>query len=93
MDRGEHGPPEPRRVHHEKLTLRMNPAHLHSPHLSRRSLLQTGGLSLGAAALSSLLSRDLSAAASGDVSLPRDPHFAPKAKHVIYLHMIGAPSQ
>ena len=21
------------------------------------------------------------------------PHFAPKAKHVIYLHMVGGPSQ
>ena len=23
----------------------------------------------------------------------QQPHFAPRAKHVIYLHMIGAPSQ
>ena len=60
---------------------------------SRRTLLQSSGLSLGSAALSSLLARDLTAAPSADITLPRDPHFAPKAKHIIYLHMIGAPSQ
>ena len=62
-------------------------------HFNRRALLQKGGLSLGSAALSSLLARDLSAAPTSDPTFPRDPHFAPKAKHVIYLHMIGAPSQ
>lgn len=61
--------------------------------LDRRALLHKGGLGLGAAALSSLLARDLPAAPTTDPTLPRDPHFAPKAKHVIYLHMIGAPSQ
>jgi hypothetical protein len=61
--------------------------------LSRRTLLQSSGLALGSAALSSLLARDLAAAPSADITLLRDPHSAPKAKHVIYLHMIGAPSQ
>lgn len=60
---------------------------------NRRSLLQKGGLGLGSAALGSLLARDLPAASSADPALPRDPHFAPRARHVIYLHMIGAPSQ
>ena len=63
------------------------------PSLDRRRLLQKGSLSLGATALGSLLARDLPAAALADPTLPRHPHFAPKAKHVIYLHMIGAPSQ
>lgn len=44
-------------------------------------------------ALGRLLAQDLKAASSPDPVLPRQPHFAPKAKHVIYLHMIGAPSQ
>lgn len=43
-------------------------------------------------ALGSLLARDLPGASSAAGGTPR-PHFAPKAKHVIYLHMIGAPSQ
>jgi Protein of unknown function (DUF1501) len=42
-----------------------------------------------------MLARDLPAASASihDPAASRQPHFAPKAKHVIYLHMIGAPSQ
>ena len=54
-------------------------------HVSRRHLFKQTGFSLGTAALGSLLARESKAALQ--------PHFAPKAKHVIYLHMIGAPSQ
>ncbi|GMU38044.1 MAG: DUF1501 domain-containing protein [Phycisphaerae bacterium] len=54
------------------------------------------GAGLGTAALASLLSpKSASADAvgrSGSAS-PPGPHFAPKAKRVIYLHMEGAPSQ
>jgi hypothetical protein len=62
--------------------------------VSRRHLFQQGGMGVGAAALGSLLARDLPAFAStaADPSQPRQSHFAPRAKHVIYLHMIGAPS-
>ncbi|MBL9118116.1 MAG: DUF1501 domain-containing protein [Verrucomicrobiaceae bacterium] len=49
---------------------------------SRRHFVKSGGLTLGAAALSDLLAGNTQAAS----------HFAPRAKHVIYLHMIGAPS-
>ena len=49
---------------------------------TRRHFLRNGGLTLGAAALSDLLAGDVRAAS----------HFAPRAKQVIYLHMIGAPS-
>jgi hypothetical protein len=49
---------------------------------TRRQILQGGGLALGAAALGDLMAGDVKAAS----------HFAPKAKNVIYLHMIGAPS-
>ena len=54
--------------------------------MTRRELLQGGA---GIAALNALLSRD--AQASG--GLPALPHFAPKAKRVIYLFQHGAPSQ
>ena len=58
--------------------------------LGRRSLLQRSSLALGGMALQSLLARDLPGAAA---TRPPQAHFAPRAKHVIYLHMIGAPSQ
>ena len=47
---------------------------------------------VGALALGSLLDNKVFAN-SGFMSDPRMPHFAAKAKHVIYLHMAGAPSQ
>ncbi|WP_395753134.1 DUF1501 domain-containing protein [Prosthecobacter sp.] len=58
--------------------------------VSRRQFFRQSGLGLGSVALGSMLARDLPAAAA--IAGPR-PHFAPKAKHIIYLHMIGAPSQ
>ena len=62
----------------------------------REFLWQTGG-GFGAAALSSMLSQDgfLSAADSvGDTNplAAKLPHFAPKAKSVIFLFMYGGPS-
>jgi len=56
---------------------------------TRRQFFTTGRNLLGSAALTSL---------SGETSLasaasPVGPHFAPKAKRVIYLHMVGGPSQ
>lgn len=51
----------------------------------RRAFLNSCGIGLGGMALASLLNDDVDAALG-------QPHFAPKAKHVIYLHMIGAPS-
>ena len=63
----------------------------HSPRLPRPL-----GLGLGAMALGSLLKRRPGGgriAASGDPLAAHAGHFAPRAKHVIYLHMIGAPSQ
>jgi hypothetical protein len=57
---------------------------------TRRHFLRTSTLGLGGLALSSLLAdgRDPSPA---DPLAPRKPHFAPKAKRVIYLHMSGGP--
>jgi hypothetical protein len=62
--------------------------------LTRRQLFAHGRNVLGAAALGSLLgsggSRALGNAAPAQPALP---HFPPKAKRVIYLHMVGGPSQ
>ena len=58
--------------------------------MTRRALLGRASFGLGATALASLLDRGLFAAPVGLTGLP---HFAPKAKHVIYLHQSGGPSQ
>ncbi len=49
---------------------------------------------IGAAALASLLRPDALAATTtpSDAMAPRAPHFAAKAKRVIYVHMAGSPS-
>ena len=64
----------------------------HSPrqHLTRRAFLGNSTRGLGALALSSLLDPALLGAATG--SQPGLPHFAPKAKRVIFLSMAGGPS-
>ncbi len=59
--------------------------------LTRRQFLGTGASVLGTAALGSLLGPATSGAAAIEGRLV--PHFAPKAKYVIYLHMVGGPSQ
>lgn len=58
--------------------------------LTRRELLQHSGVGLGSIALASLLQSDLSASRPGTF---KGPHFAPRAKNVIFLHLVGAPSQ
>src|SRR5262245_63934413 len=57
--------------------------------LTRRDLLGQMATGIGVAALGTLLSRDSRAA---DVP-PKLPHFAPKAKRIIFLFQSGAPSQ
>ena len=62
--------------------------------LSRRQALASTAATLGAAAFSSIASRDVRSAERG-ASRPgalRVLHFPPKAKHVIYLFMSGGPS-
>ena len=56
----------------------------HLSDLTRRELFQRAGAGIGGLALTSLLNRDAVAASSTTV--------APKAKNVIFLHMVGAPS-
>ena len=70
----------------------MNPLDAHRLHLTRRSLFGKTALGLGGAALGSLLTREGLAAQRPDAMAPALPHFAPKAKRVIYLLQNGAPS-
>lgn len=64
---------------------------------TRRHFLKQCGLGLGGLALGTLLGRcdNPTQAHSSPLmgGLGRAPHFPPKAKSVIYLHMAGAPSQ
>ncbi|QDV52939.1 DUF1501 domain-containing protein [Gimesia fumaroli] len=66
--------------------------------LNRRTFLANSGVGLGAAALSSLLSAESTASAKSPSKpslvggLPGLPHFAPKAKRVIFLCMAGGPT-
>src|SRR3546814_2520221 len=62
--------------------------------VNRRQFLSRMSVGIGSAALGSVLIPDLfsRAAAAGDDFIPGVPHFAPKAKRVIYLFQSGAPS-
>ena len=59
---------------------------------TRRQFLARGKNALGYAALGSLLGNSLNAWAE-EGTKPALPHFPPKVKNVIYLHMVGGPSQ
>ena len=66
---------------------------LHPLAVSRRWFLKQCGVGLGSIALGSLLQGEsASGAAAANALAPKKPHFAPKAKNVIYLFMAGAPS-
>src|SRR5437588_2380058 len=69
--------------------------------LTRRQFFGVGAKGIGIAALASLLQPEMLAAAASDETT-RDPktrglaglpHFAPKAKRIIFLHQSGGPSQ
>ena len=64
---------------------------------TRRHFFGRAAAGIGTAALGSLLNPDLFGATSENEArvggMPGLPHFAPKAKRVIYLFMSGAPSQ
>jgi hypothetical protein len=57
---------------------------------TRRALLQQSACGFGAMALGDLLRRT---APGDDPVAPRAPHFAPRAKRVVFLFMHGGPSQ
>ena len=81
----------------------MKTANDHIKYLARRDFLKQGTLGIGSLALSHLLSKDLLAASNkypGSssqhlASSIRNPvlHHPPRAKNVIFLHMVGGPSQ
>ncbi|MEX2301946.1 MAG: DUF1501 domain-containing protein [Bryobacterales bacterium] len=64
---------------------------------TRRQFFARGARGLGAAALATLAASDQSALAAARVEaiggIPALPHFPPKAKRAVYLHMVGAPPQ
>ena len=66
----------------------------HHMQTTRRYFFSQAGIKVGAAALGSLLASDgFGSSPSTTGGLPNLPHFAPKAKRVIYLFQSGAPSQ
>ena len=75
----------------------MDPIREHFLQLTRRHFFGRLATGIGTAALGSLLNPALLAGTAATFKrvggLPGVPHFAPKAKRVIYLHMAGGPSQ
>ena len=64
--------------------------------MHRRCFLERSGYGIGGMALAQLLASEAGAAGTSrppDQLAPRAPHFAPRAKNVIFLFMAGAPSQ
>src|SRR5262245_17785637 len=73
----------------------MNPMIYVDSHSTRRQFFTRGTHLVGSASLMSLLAKESNAAttASSSGKPGIGPHFAPKAKNVIYLHMVGGPAQ
>ncbi len=76
----------------------MNPLHEFALQQTRRQFFASAGISAGAIALPWLFAGRANAKETGKIArvhpaLPGLPHFAPKAKRLIYLHMNGGPSQ
>ncbi len=75
----------------------MDPFSAYLQNHTRRQFFGESGLRLGGVALAGLLGRSRATAANVAAAvhpmLPGFPQHAPKAKHIIYLHMNGAPSQ
>jgi hypothetical protein len=73
----------------------MSPFQDHVVTETRRQLFRRGANGIGWAALAALMGREgLGRAVAGTQDAHAiGPHFPAKAKHVIYLHMVGGPSQ
>ena len=65
----------------------------HGLHVTRKRFLTTLGMGIGGAALGSLLIPDLFTKDQEEMLITGLPHFAPRAKRIIYLFQNGAPSQ
>ncbi|HTN76118.1 MAG TPA: DUF1501 domain-containing protein [Pirellulaceae bacterium] len=70
----------------------MSPSEELAAHLTRRHFFAQGANLLGGAALATLLGSGAKVLAA-DTDRKTMQHFAGKAKHVIYLHMVGGPPQ
>lgn len=60
------------------------------PYISRRDMLRSASAGFGYLAFAGMCQR--AQAASTSVLAPKESHFAPRAKRVLFLHMSGAPS-
>ncbi|HMF15424.1 MAG TPA: DUF1501 domain-containing protein, partial [Gemmataceae bacterium] len=71
----------------------MTPSHEIARLITRRWFFRECGVGLGTIALHSLLKdHAVASSAIADPMAPKRPHFAPRAKNVIYLFMAGGPS-
>jgi len=61
--------------------------------ITRRHFLGTCGAGVGAMALGTLLQQEAGAASVAEPMTAKAPHFKPRIKNVIYLHMAGSPPQ
>ena len=59
---------------------------------TRREFLKFTGTGIGALGLASALNNNLYAASNNESVSFLNPHFVPKAKNVIYIHLVGGPS-
>jgi len=75
----------------------MNPLREHELLINRRHFFGRTAAGLGAAALGSLLNPNQFSAFGAEPDTAQtilgEPHFAPKAKRIIYLFMAGGPAQ
>ena len=72
----------------------MNPIQQAIKTETRRQFFAQGAKGIGGIALATLMSDDARGSVGERVGgLPELPHFAPKAKRCVYLHMMGAPPQ
>jgi uncharacterized protein (DUF1501 family) len=72
----------------------MNPINIYNAALTRRHFFRRSGTGLGMAALASLLNQSADGSKGEASGLPGGlPQITPRAKRVIYISLIGAPSQ
>jgi hypothetical protein len=69
----------------------MNPLLQRIQHTTRRHFLKQTFAGIGGVALGSLINPVKTSASISDPMRPKKPHFAARAKQVIYLHLTGSP--
>jgi hypothetical protein len=62
------------------------------PPITRRTMLQRSAAGFGYLALQAMLGREQAHAAVDNPLAPKPPHFAPRAKRIVFLFMKGGPS-